>query len=244
MTYRLAITGASGRLGRIIDEVASGMPGIEVVARGTSRDGTAVIDGADGVIDATHLDVSRAIVDRALANGQNIVIGTSGWAGDELAALEKKCAEHPGLGVLLVPNFSIGSVLGTRFAELAAPFFATVDVVESHHEGKKDSPSGTAARTASLIAAARKGSAAAIDAPFSDQAARGELVDGVPVHSLRVRGLSARQEVVYGGTGETLRIEHDTFSPDAYRFGIERSITALNGLRGLRIGLDSIIELP
>jgi 4-hydroxy-tetrahydrodipicolinate reductase len=146
--------------------------------------------------------------------------------------------------VIVVPNFSLGSVLGTALAQFAAPYFDSVEIVEAHHAGKVDSPSGTAVRTAELIVAARAVEGRVdLDAPFADQTARGELIAGVPVHSLRLQGVIARQEVRFGGAGEVLTITHDTHSPDSYRAGIRAALEAIGGSSGLVVGLDRILGI-
>ncbi len=190
------------------------------------------------VIDVSHPDASAGIVERALARGQRVIVGTSGWSAERLDGLGKRVAEVDG-AVLVVPNFSLGSVLGTVLAQIAAPYFDAIEVVEAHHPQKVDSPSGTAVRTAELMAAARGG--AAVAAPFADQTARGELVAGIPVHSLRLAGVVAKQEVRFGGPGEVLTVTHDTHSNDAYRAGIRAALEYVGTATGLTVGLDRVL---
>jgi 4-hydroxy-tetrahydrodipicolinate reductase len=133
-------------------------------------------------------------------------------------------------------------VLATRFATLAARFYESVEIVEAHHQGKVDSPSGTAVRTAELIAEARR-DLGPVSAPHADQRARGQQVASVPVHSMRLRGVVARQEVVFGGEGETLTLTHDTLSQRAYEQGLRVAIAAAPGVTGVVVGLDAVLPL-
>lgn len=241
MSVRVAVQGATGRLGSLVCQVVEEADGFELVAR--LRSSSAPEDGADAqlIVDVSHPDASQGIVARALERGQQVIVGTSGWSADRLAALEERLAAYPEAGVIVVPNFSLGSVLGTALARIAAPYFDAIEIIESHHPGKVDSPSGTAVRTAELMAAARGGKA--IDAPFAEQPARGELVAGIPVHSLRLAGMVAKQEVRLGGPGEVLSITHDTHSNEAYRAGILAALRAATDARGLTVGLDTLLGL-
>ena len=146
----------------------------------------------------------------------------------------------PEAAVLIVPNFSLGSVLATRFAEQAARWFDSAEIIEAHHAGKSDSPSGTAVRTAERMAAAR-GDLGPVSAPHVDQRARGQQVAAIPVHSLRLDGVVARQDVLFGGPGELLTIRHDTTSPVAYQAGILLALRALPGVQGVQVGLESLL---
>jgi len=199
--------------------------------------------GADILVDVSHPDASPEIVRDALRRGQRVIVGTSGWSAERLESLERIAAELPGASAIVVPNFSLGSVLGTALARIAAPHFDSVEIVEAHHEAKADSPSGTAVRTAELIAAARDGQPP-LAAPRAEQPARGQLVAGVPVHSLRLRGVVARQEVRFGGDGEVLTIAHDTHSQDAYRAGIRLALEAIGETSGIVVGLDRLLGIP
>ncbi|KTR86760.1 4-hydroxy-tetrahydrodipicolinate reductase [Leucobacter chromiiresistens] len=241
MTNRVAVSGSTGRLGALVCEVVEQHPDFELVARLRSTSGPEEGADADIVIDVSRPDASPGIVDRALARGQQVVVGTSGWSAALLAELAAKLERTPERGVIVVPNFSLGSVLGTALARIAAPYFDAVEVVEAHHPGKVDSPSGTAVRTAELMAEARGGRP--VEAPFADQPARGELVAGIPVHSLRLAGVVAKQEVRFGGPGEVLTLTHDTHSNEAYRAGVRAALEAAPGARGLTVGLDALLGL-
>ncbi|WP_053353443.1 4-hydroxy-tetrahydrodipicolinate reductase [Leucobacter musarum] len=241
MTHRVAVSGSTGRLGRLVCEVIEEHPDFELVAR--LRSSSAPEEGADAdiLIDVSRPDASPEIVLRGLSRGQQIIVGTSGWSSERLAELEARLTEQPDRGVIVVPNFSLGSVLGTALARIAAPYFDAVEIIEAHHPGKVDSPSGTAVRTAELMAEARAGRP--VDAPFAEQPARGELVAGIPVHSLRLAGVVAKQEVRFGGPGEVLTVTHDTHSNEAYRAGVRAALEAIVAARGLTVGLDALLGL-
>lgn len=237
----VAVSGATGRLGSFVCDTVETQDGFELSARLTSASGPEAGADAEVLFDVTHPEVSPAIVERALRRGQRVIVGTSGWSSERLDDLRRVVDELPGAAVLVVPNFSLGSVIGTMLATIAAPHFDSIEIVETHHAGKVDSPSGTAVRTAELIAAARGGRE--IEAPFADQPARGRLVAGLPVHSLRMQGVAAKQEVRFGGAGETLSIIHDTLSNESYRAGIRAALGAIGELQGLVVGLEHVLGL-
>ncbi|WP_024356241.1 4-hydroxy-tetrahydrodipicolinate reductase [Leucobacter chironomi] len=241
MSASVAVAGATGRLGSLVCRVVEEHPDFELVARLTSASEPEAGAEAAILIDVSHPDASPAIVARALQHGQRVIVGTSGWSADRLAELEERVASLPDAGVIVVPNFSLGSVIGTALARIAAPYFDAVEVVEAHHPAKVDSPSGTAVRTAELMAEAREGRP--FDAPFAEQPARGQLVAGIPVHSLRLAGVVAKQEVRFGGPGEVLTVTHDTHSNEAYRAGIRAALEAVGETRGLTVGLDRVLGI-
>lgn len=246
MTISVAVSGARGRLGSLVCEVVEAHPAFKLGAQLSSASGPDA--GAEDAIlvDVSHPEASQAIVERAVRRGQRVVVGTSGWSAERIERLRGLVEATPGAAVLIVPNFSLGSVLGTVLAQIAAPYFDSVEIVEAHHAAKVDSPSGTAVRTAELIAAAREAEGRPfIDAPFAEQSARGQLVAGVPVHSLRLQGVIARQEVRFGGAGEVLTVTHDTHSQDSYRAGIRAALEAIaaDGLEGVVVGLDRILGI-
>jgi 4-hydroxy-tetrahydrodipicolinate reductase len=247
MTIRVAVVGATGKLGSAAAALLERSEGFELVARLDSRSpledmlGTADAP-ADVVLDTTLPHVSQGIVELALAHGRNVVVGTSGWSSERLAGLGPLLAQHPERGVVVIPNFSLGSALGTAFAAAAGRFFDAIEIIETHGAGKVDSPSGTAVRTAELIQAAR-GELGPVSAPHVDQRARGQQVGSVPVHSLRIPGVSAKQEVVFGADGETLTIAHHVIGPSAYSAGILLAVRAAAARTGLTVGLDALIDL-
>lgn len=237
----VAVAGSTGRLGSLVCEIVEEHPAFELVERLTSKSSEDAGASADIVFDVTTPEVSPAIVQRAIARGQKVIIGTSGWSAERLTELEQIVAVTPGVGVIVVPNFSLGSVLGTALARIAAPHFDAIEVIEAHHPNKVDSPSGTAVRTAELMAEARAGRE--VDAPFAEQPARGQLVQGIPVHSLRMAGVVAKQEVRLGGAGEVLTITHDTHSNEAYRAGIRAALAAAPTCSGVTVGLDVLLGI-
>jgi 4-hydroxy-tetrahydrodipicolinate reductase len=175
------------------------------------------------------------------------VVGTTGFDDARLETLRGWLADAPGTGVLIAPNFSIGALLMMRFAAAAAPFYESVEVVELHHPDKADAPSGTARRTAQLIAAARReaGCGPVPDATSTGlDGARGADVDGIRVHGLRIRGLVAHQEVILGGVGETLTIRHDSLDRASFTPGVLSGLRAIEDHPGLTVGLEQVLDLP
>jgi len=242
MTTRVAIVGGTGKLGGVIREVVEAEEGYEVSAVLTSRSEMSELDGADLVIDASTPAVSIDIVRAAIERGINVLVGTSGWSNERIA-LVRPLVDASGTGVVFIPNFSLGSVIGSALAAAAAPFFPSIEIIEAHRETKVDSPSGTAVRTAELIAAARA-EVGPVESPHVDQRARGQRVASVPIHSLRRPGVIARQETVLSGPGESLTIVHDTVDPaTAYAPGIRLALAAAREATGVVIGLDSFIDI-
>lgn len=229
-------------MGVLVDRLVSQSDDFDVCARLGRDDSLDRLDGADVVIDVSLPAVSPQIVSAALDRRIPVVVGTSGWTSDRIAPVASRLAADPGLTAIFIPNFSLGSALATRFAELAAPHFESIEILEAHHAGKIDSPSGTAIRTAELIGAARA-ELGPVAAPHADQRARGQQVAGVPVHSLRMAGVAARQEVVFGGEGETLRVVHETLSNSSYEAGILLALRAAGATTGLVVGLGALLGL-
>jgi 4-hydroxy-tetrahydrodipicolinate reductase len=242
MTTRVAVIGATGKMGRLVSDLVGNEPGYEVVARLDSTSELSEMLGADVAIDLTVPSVSQGVVDFAVDNGIRVLVGTSGWTQARIDSLAHRLKGRTDVGAVIVPNFSLGSVLGTAFAALAARFFDSVEIVEAHQASKVDSPSGTAVRTAELMAAARAG-LGPVSAPHVDQRARGQQVAAIPVHSLRLAGVLARQDVTFGGAGETLTITHNTLSADAYERGILVALAATRDCVGVTVGLDQLIDL-
>ena len=179
-------------------------------------------------------------------NGIDTVVGTTGWDNDRLARLESTLKDHPKTAVLIAPNFSIGAVLAMRFAELAAPYFDSAEVVEIHHTRKLDAPSGTANHTAQRIAAARNaaGLPAVPDSTESDpQGARGAVIDGIHVHAIRQQGMNAHEEILFGSDGEALTIRTDSHSTSAFMPGIVTAVRSIADYTGLIHGLENMLDL-
>lgn len=240
MTTRIALVGGTGKLGGIIHQVIDDLDGFEVVAVLGSRSDLSELDGADLVVDASTPAVSIDIVRAAIERGLNVVVGTSGWSAERIA-LVRPLVEAAGTGAVFIPNFSLGSVIGSAIAAASARFFPSAEIIEAHRDTKIDSPSGTAVRTAELIAAARQ---SPVDAPYVDQRARGQQVASVPVHSLRRPGVIAKQEAILSGPGESLTIVHDTIDPAAaYAPGIRIALASALDARAVIVGLENFIDI-
>jgi 4-hydroxy-tetrahydrodipicolinate reductase len=242
VTIRVAVAGATGKLGSVAVRLIEQADDLELVARLDSRSPLEEMLGADLLVDMTLPAVSPDIVAFAVDHGLKVLVGTSGWSADRILDLERRVADHEGSGAVVIPNFSLGSALGTAFATVAARFFDSIEIIEAHGEGKVDSPSGTAVRTAELIGAARA-DRGPVDAPHTDQRARGQQVASVPIHSMRMRGIVAQQQVVFGGSGETLTIRHDTVSSESYEAGILLALRAAASATGVTVGLDKLVDL-
>lgn len=242
MTTQVALVGGTGKLGTIIHAVIDGLDGFEVSRVLTSASDLSELDGAGLVVDASTPQVSIDVVRAAVEKGINILVATSGWSAERIAMI-RPLVEAAGTGAVFIPNFSLGSVLGSALASAAAPFFDSVEIVEAHRETKIDSPSGTAVRTAELIAAARA-EQGPVSAPHVDQRARGQQVGGVPIHSLRRPGVVAKQEVILAGPGESLTLTHDTIEPAlAYAPGIRLAVPFAAEATGVAVGLESMIDI-
>ncbi len=229
-------------MGQLFSALIAAAPDFELAASLDSTSGLEAMDGADLVVDVTVPAVSQRVVEHAIGNRQNMLVGTSGWSGERIAALRPLVEAHPDLGIVIIPNFSVGSVLATSMAATAARFFDSIEILEAHHSSKVDSPSGTAVRTAELMLAAR-GDLGPVSAPHVDQRARGQQVSSIPIHSMRMHGVVAKQDVVFGGTGELLTISHETISPSSYEAGIMIALRATLAARGVVVGLDRLIDL-
>ena len=250
MTEQLAVAvlGANGRMGAeavAAVEAAADLKLVAALGRNDSLD-TLVDAGARIVVDLTVPESTEANVRFAVEHGMHAVVGTTGWDADKLARIEELLAGQAGVGVLIAPNFALGSVLASAFAAKASRYFESVEIIELHHPEKVDAPSGTAVRTAQLISAERAaaGLPASPDATTSELAgARGCEVDGVRVHSVRLRGLVAHQEVVLGGLGETLTIRHDSLARASFTPGVLTGLRAISDRPGLTVGLEHLLDL-
>lgn len=241
MTTQVALVGGSGKLGRIIHAVIDELDGFSVRNVLGSASDLAELDGADLIVDASTPAVSIDVVRAALERDINILVGTSGWSQERISLVRPLVSDRS--GAVFVPNFSLGSAIGTALAAAAAPFFPFAEIVESHRDTKIDSPSGTAVRTAELMADARD-LRGPFHAPHVDQRARGQQVAGVPVHSLRRPGVIARQEAILSGPGESLTIVHDTVdSAAAYAPGIRLALPFARDARGIVVGLENIVDI-
>jgi 4-hydroxy-tetrahydrodipicolinate reductase len=200
-----------------------------------------ITSGAQVVVDFTTPDSVMANLDFLITHNIHAVVGTTGFDDERMATLKSHSLAHPQVGILIAPNFAIGAVLMMEFATKAAKYFESAEIIELHHPNKVDAPSGTAARTADLISKARKeaGLAAMPDATTSSlDGARGALVGDVPVHSVRLRGLIAHQEVLFGGVGETLSIRHDSLDRAGFMPGVLLGIRSVISRPGVTMGLE------
>ena len=242
----VAVIGSAGRMGAAAVDAIDGAPDLDLVGRFDHGDPLGDLSGARVAVELTTPDASPDNVAQCVAAGVHCVVGTTGWSPQRLRTLESLLAEHPDVGVLIAPNFAIGALLMMAFAQRAARFYESVEIVETHHPDKVDAPSGTAARTASLIAAARTraGLGDLPDATRSDpDGARGARVDGIPVHALRMRGRVAHQEVAFGAAGEALTIRHDSFDRISFMPGVLAGVRAIGRRPGLTVGLEHLLDL-
>ena len=247
-TIRVGVLGALGKVGSEVCRAVESAPDTVLVARVDAGDrlDALVEAGAQVVVDFTHPDVVMESLGFCIDHGIHAVVGTTGFDEQRLQALREQLGDAPSVGVLIAPNFSIGAILMMRFAATAAPFFESVEVVELHHPDKADAPSGTARRTAELIAAARREAAspAMPDATTTSlEGARGADVDGVPVHAVRLRGLVAHQEVLLGGLGETLTLRHDSLDRASFTPGVLAGVRGVSARPGLTVGLEHLLDL-
>jgi 4-hydroxy-tetrahydrodipicolinate reductase len=229
-------------MGRTVCEAVEAADDMEVLARVDLGDSLDLLDDCDVVVDFTAPDVVMRTIEHCIPRGVHIVVGTSGFDSERLEKVAE-LLDGTDTSVLVAPNFSIGAVLMMRFAAVAAPFFESVEIVEMHHPDKVDAPSGTATHTAEAIAAARDGRPSPDATTTALEGARGASVDGVTVHSVRVRGLVAHQEVLLGAAGETLTIRHDSLDRVSFMPGVLLGIRRVGSHPGLTVGLDAFLDL-
>jgi 4-hydroxy-tetrahydrodipicolinate reductase len=242
----VGVFGARGRMGGEVCRAVDSAQDLELVAAVDLGDDRAPAEAAQVIVDFTHPDAVMDNLCWCIDHGIHAVVGTTGFADEQLNRLRSALADHADVGVLVAPNFSIGAVLMMRFAEQAAAFYESVEIIELHHAGKADAPSGTAANTARRIAAARK--AADLDAPPDATVqelpgARGAQVDGIRVHGVRLRGLVAHQEVLFGAEGETLTIRHDSLDRVSFMPGVLAAVRTIGSRPGLTVGIESILGI-
>lgn len=242
----VAVIGAKGRMGSTSVTAIDAADDLEVVAQIDLGDPLDAITeaGAELALDFTQPDVALDNVRWCIEHGISVVVGTSGFGEAKLADVQELLVDHPDVSVLVVPNFSVGAVLLMRFAAESAKYFESVEVIEMHHPNKVDAPSGTAVRTAELIAHARAeaGLGDPPDATTSDpDGARGAKVGGVPIHAIRARGYVASQEVVFGDAGETFTIRHDSHDRESFMPGVLMALRGVNARPGLTVGLDALL---
>jgi 4-hydroxy-tetrahydrodipicolinate reductase len=248
MSIKVAVLGAQGRMGSEVVKAVTAANDMDIVCAIDVNDdiNQLVSSGAQVVVDFTHPDSVMKNLDFAINHDIGVVVGTTGFDGKKLAEINGWLAAHPKVGALIAPNFGLGAVLMMQFAAQASKYFESVEIVELHHPNKADAPSGTAARTAELITEARKSvnKVAMPDATTSAlDGARGAKVGDVPVHSVRLRGLVAHQEVILGDLGETLTIRHDSFDRTGFMPGVLLGIRNVVKTPGLTFGLEHFLDL-
>ncbi len=245
---RVAVLGAAGRMGRTVCQAVAAADGLDLAAQLDVGDDIASLtrDTVDVAVDFTSPDAVMGNLAHCIGAGVHAVVGTTGFTAGRLAEVDRLLRGHPEVGCIIAPNFGIGAVLMMRFAQLAAPWFESVEIIELHHPDKADAPSGTAARTAELIGASRS----AAGAPESPDAtvsglpgARGAKVAGVSIHAVRLRGLIAHQEVLFGQTGETLTIRHDSFDRSSFMPGVLLAVREVGSRPGLTVGIENLLPL-
>lgn len=254
---RVAVLGAGGRMGSTVCEAVMGAPDLELVAAvdpvhvgETAPGGLSIAAGVDAVgeagaaavVDFTVATAARENLRWCAGHHVHAVVGTTGLNDEDFDALAKLFPADGPAGCIVAPNFALGAVLMMRFAELAAPWFATAEIIELHHDAKVDAPSGTAVSTAERMAAASK--AWGVDPTEVERVAgaRGGLgPEGIHIHSVRLRGLVAHQEVILGDTGQTLTIRHDTTDRTSFMPGVLAALRAVPGRPGLTVGLDALL---
>src|SRR5215218_3779996 len=243
---RVAVLGSKGKVGATMVAAVEDADDLTLSAAVDAGDPLSRLTEADTdvVIDFTHPDVVMDNLKFLIENGINAVVGTTGFDDKRIGQVRSWLTAKPDLAVLIAPNFAIGAVLSMHFAQQAARFFESVEVIELHHPYKADAPSGTAARTARLIAEARKDLPPNPDAPSPAlDGARGADVDGIPVHSIRLAGLVAHQEVLFGTKGETLTIRHDSLDRTSFVPGVLLAVRKVQEHPGLTIGIEQLLDL-
>jgi 4-hydroxy-tetrahydrodipicolinate reductase len=243
---KVSVIGAAGRMGSTVCRAVEASSDTQLVGRYDVGDDLGDLCGADVVVEFSVPGAAAANVAYCIDQGRHVVVGTTGWTQPALSVVGSQLTHRPGVGVLIAPNFAIGAILMMSFAQQAARFYESVEIVELHHPDKVDAPSGTASRTASLIAQARHdaGLGEVPDATSSDPGgARGARVDGIPVHALRLRGLVAHQEVLLGAAGELLTIRHDSFDRISFMPGVMAGVRQVGDHPGLTVGLENYLGL-
>ena len=243
---RVGVFGSAGRMGAEVCRAVEAAPDLDLVATLDIGHDRSAAEGAQVMVDFTHPDAVMDNLSWCIEHGVHAVVGTTSFTEDRLARLRSALGETPETGIVVAANFSIGAILMMHFAEQAARFYESVEIIELHHPNKADAPSGTASTTAQRVAAAR---AAADRPPIPDATsqevpgARGADISGIPVHSVRLRGLVAHQEVLFGDPGETLSIRHDSLDRVSFMPGVLAAVRAVVDRPGLTVGIDDLLGL-
>lgn len=243
----VGVVGAAGRMGSQVVRAVDAAGDLRLAAAIDLGDPLARLEssGCQVAVDFTTPDAVMATIRHCAEQGIHVVVGTTGFSDERLAEVRSLLADHPGVGVVIAPNFALGAVLLMRFAREAAPYFESVEVIEMHHPDKLDAPSGTATHTAESIAAARRLAGAPAPPDATDRlidGARGADVAGVRVHSVRVRGHVAHEEVLLGNPGEVLTLRHDSLDRESFMPGVLLAVRAVGDRPGLTVGLDSLLD--
>ncbi|MGV0742271.1 4-hydroxy-tetrahydrodipicolinate reductase [Mycolicibacterium sp. XJ870] len=243
---RVGVLGAKGKVGATMVQAVETAEDLTLSAGVDAGDPLSLLTESqtEVVIDFTHPDVVMDNLKFLIDNGIHAVVGTTGFTWERIEQVEAWLKGKPDAAVLIAPNFAIGAVLSMHFAKQAARYFESVEIIELHHPYKADAPSGTAARTAKLVAEARKGLPPNPDATSTGlDGARGADVDGIPVHSVRLAGLVAHQEVLFGTQGETLTIRHDSLDRSSFVPGVLLAVRKVSQRPGLTIGIEPLLDL-
>lgn len=243
---KVGVFGARGRMGSEVCRAVEGAEDLELVGGVDSGHDRSALEGADVIVDFTRPDAVMDNLAWAIDHDIDTVVGTTGFTEERYRTLRSQLADHPDTGCLVAPNFGIGAVLMMHFAEQAAKFFESVEIIELHHADKADAPSGTSSATAQKIAAAREAAGLGEVPDATSQAlegARGAVVDGIHVHSVRLPGLVAHQEVLLGSLGETLTIRHDSFDRVSFMAGVLTAVRAIGSRPGLTVGIEGLLGL-
>jgi 4-hydroxy-tetrahydrodipicolinate reductase len=248
MKIKVAILGAKGRMGTESVKAISAADDLELVASLDLGDSLDLLksSGAEVVLDFTHPDSVMKNIEYAINSGIHVVVGTTGIDSQRMDVIKSLLAKNPKVGAIIAPNFALSAVLMMQFAAKAATYFDSVEIIELHHPDKADAPSGTATRTAELISDARakaKKNAMPDKTSSGLAGARGAKVGDVPIHSIRLRGLVAHQEVLMGDQGETLSIRHDSIDRSGYMPGVLLAIRSVKTRAGLTFGLENLIDI-
>ena len=245
---KVGVLGAAGRVGSAVVAGVEKADDLQLAAEVNSGDSLQVLvdEGVDVIVDFTTPNAVMDNLEFCINNGIHCVVGTTGFDDERYQKVRDWCAANEGVGVLIAPNFAISAVLTMAFARQAAPFFESVEVVEFHHPNKLDAPSGTAVKTAQGIADARKEAGLADMPDATEQAldgSRGANVDGVPVHAVRMQGMVAHEEVIFGTTEQSLTIRQDSYGRESFVPGVLTGVREVANRPGLTIGLDAYLGL-
>lgn len=248
MSIKVGVLGAKGRVGSAVVAGVNAADGVELVAEVDAGDSLDMLvdNGAEVVVDFTTPGVVMDNLEFCISHGIHAVVGTTGFDDARYQQVRDWCAANEGVGVLIAPNFAISAVLAMAFARQAAPFFDSAEVVEYHHPNKLDAPSGTAVKTAQGIAEARREANMSAMPDATEQAldgSRGADVDGVKVHAVRMQGMVAHEEIIFGTTDQSLTIRQDSYGRDSFVPGVLTGVRQVADNPGLTVGLDSYLGL-